>query len=60
MLETTCAQFAAAERTVEELRGAEIKVARSEVKGAGEESIAAVRGGLRQSVGRQDTQCYKC
>ena len=60
VLETTCAQFAAAERTVGELRGAEMEVARSEVKGTGEESIAAVRGGLRQSVGSKDTQCYKC
>ena len=42
VLETTCAQFAA-ERTVGELRGAEMEVARSKVKGAGEESIAAVR-----------------
>ena len=52
-------QFAAAGRTAGELRGAEMEVARSEVKGTREESIAAVRGGLRQSVGRKDTQCYK-
>ena len=59
MLETTCAQFAAAERPVGELRGAEMEVARSKVKGTGEENIAAVKGDLKQSVGCKNTQCYK-
>ena len=60
VLKTTCAQFAAAERMVGEFRGAEMGVARSEVKGASEENIAAVRRGMKQSIGCKNMQCYKC
>ena len=48
ILETICAQFAAAERSVGEHREAEIEAARSEVKNPNEENIAAVRGGALQ------------
>ena len=60
ILKTTYSQFSAAERTVAELRGAEIEVARSDVTAASEENIAAVRGGMKQSIGCKNMQCYKC
>ena len=43
VLETTWAQFVAAERTVKELREAEVEVAKSDIKSSREENIAAVR-----------------
>ena len=59
-LETTCAHFAAAERMVEKFEGAKMEVAGSGVRNIEVESIAAVRGGMRQSRRHKDTQCYKC
>ena len=58
--ETTFAQFAAAERTVEEFKEAKMEVAKLGVTSIEVESVAAVRGGVRQSRGHKDTQCYKC
>ena len=37
-----------------------MEVAWSGVRSIEVESIAAVRGGMRQSRGYKDTQCYKC
>ena len=59
-LETTCAHFAAAEKTVDKFKGAKMEVAWSGVRSIEIESIAAVRGGMRQSRRHKDTQCYKC
>ena len=45
-LETTCAHFAAAEKTVDKFKGAKMEVAWSGVRSIEVESIAAVRGGI--------------